>query len=185
MFERLGRTEGPLRVEAPVHRDERGFFLETFRRSELEAGGLPGDFRQDNHSHSARRGTLRGLHYQMAPYAQGKLFRCLRGQVWDVAVDIRRGSPTYGAWDAATLTEGTGTMLWIPPGFAHGFCALTDGAEVAYKTTAEYSPKHERSIRWNDPTLGIPWPVKEPILSPRDAAAPLLGQAENNFSWKP
>jgi dTDP-4-dehydrorhamnose 3,5-epimerase len=163
--------------------DDRGWFMETFRASEFEAHGIPSRFPQDNHSRSTARGVLRGLHYQADPMAQGKLVRCLLGTIFDVAVDIRHGSPTYGRWVGLHLSAENRDILWIPPGFAHGFCALSEVAEIAYKTTAEYSAAHDRVIRWNDPTLGIAWPIATPILSTKDAAAPLFADADNAFQW--
>jgi dTDP-4-dehydrorhamnose 3,5-epimerase len=172
-------------VEPRAFADERGWFMETYKRSEFEANGIPWDFRQDNHSRSTVRGVLRGLHYQKDPMAQGKLVRCVAGEIFDVAVDIRKGSPTYGRWAAATLTAENRHALWIPPGFAHGFLTLTDLADVTYKTTAEYSPAHDRGIRWDDPDIGIRWPLPKPLLSKKDAEAPLLAQADNGFAWTP
>jgi dTDP-4-dehydrorhamnose 3,5-epimerase len=171
-----------LLVEHKRFGDARGFFTETFRAGDFAEAGLPA-FVQENHSRSAR-GVLRGLHYQLDPAAIGKLVRCLRGRIFDVAVDIRTGSPTYGQWAGAELTEDSSTMLWVPVGFAHGFCALTDTADVAYKQTGYWSPDHERSIRWNDPAIGINWPIDNPTLSPKDAAAPLLAQASNTFTYR-
>ena len=161
--------------------DDRGWFQETYKRTDFEKFGIPGEFRQDNHSRSTVRGVLRGLHYQLNPQAQGKLVRCCVGAVLDVAVDIRRASPTYGKWASVELTAENRTIVWVPEGFAHAFCTTTDVAEVLYKTTAEYSQAHERSIRWNDPALGITWPVKNPVLTPKDANAPPLAEAENNL----
>ena len=172
-------------IEPQVFADGRGWFLEAFRRSEFEFFGIRGDFRQDNHSCSAVRGVLRGLHYQKQPMAQGKLVRCLAGAIYDVVVDIRRGAPTYGRWVATELSAVNRRMLWVPPGFAHGFCTLEPETEVLYKTTAEYSGAHDRGIRWNDPALAIEWPTRSPILSDKDAAAPLLADADNDFQWKP
>ena len=171
-------------IEPQSFGDERGWFMETYKRTDFEAHGIPGDFRQDNHSRSTVKGVLRGLHYQKDPTAQGKLVRCLVGGVFDVAVDIRRGSPTYGRWVSAELTGENRRILWVPPGFAHGFCTITDVSEVVYKTTAEYSAPHDRGIRWDDPTLAVRWPTNTPVLSAKDAQAPLLAQADNNFTWK-
>jgi len=164
--------------------DGRGWFRETYKRGDFERHGIAVDFVQDNHSCSTARGVLRGLHYQLHPMAQGKLIRCSAGSIWDVAVDIRRGSPTYRKWMGTELSAENGDMLWIPEGFAHGYCTLTDVAEVLYKTTAEYSPAHERAIRWNDSALAIRWPVEDPSLSPKDAAASPLSGVENNFVWR-
>ena len=167
-------------ITPSVSEDGRGFFAETFKRSEFRKNGITGDFVQDNHSKS-KKGVVRGLHYQLNPAAQGKLVRVARGAVLDVAVDIRRGSPHYGKWVAEMLSAGNRRMLWLPAGFAHGICALEEGTEVLYKVTAEYSPGHERGILWNDPSIGITWPVAKPFLSAKDAALPLLKDAENNF----
>src|SRR5436853_1283693 len=171
-------------VEPRVFPDDRGWFQETYKRTDYERFGIPGDFRQDNHSRSTTRGVIRGLHYQINPRAQGKLVRCVVGAIFDVAVDIRRGSPTYGKWIAGELSAANHRQLWIPEGFAHAICTVSEIAEVLYKTTAEYSQEHERSIRWDDPRLAIRWPVEKPELSPRDAQAPLLAAAENNFVWR-
>jgi dTDP-4-dehydrorhamnose 3,5-epimerase len=159
--------------------DERGFFSETYRSDAFAAAGIP-PLVQDNHSRS-RQGVLRGLHYQKAPHVLGKLVRCIRGRIFDVAVDLRRNSESFGRWVGAELGEDSRTMLWVPSGFAHGFCTLSDVAEVLYRQTDYYAPALERSIRWNDPTIAVDWPVREPVLSARDAAAPLLGDAEIDF----
>lgn len=160
--------------------DARGWFAETYKRGDFEAHGIAGDFRQDNHSYSQQAGILRGLHFQVPPHAMGKLVRCVRGAIFDVAVDIRHGSPTYGRWTGAELTA-DGEQLWVPPGFAHGFVTRTTDCEVHYKTTAEYAPAHERTIRWNDPALGIDWGTGSPILAERDAKAPTLAELDNPF----
>ncbi len=179
--------EGPIVVVPRVFGDERGFFMEFYKRSDFERNGITADFVQDNHSASVR-GVLRGLHYQIQPAAQGKLVRCVRGRIFDVAVDIRKGSPTFGRWVGEILDEENKKMLWIPPGFAHGFLVLSDYAEVIYKVSgSEYSPEHDRSIRWNDPEIGIKWPVEEvgePVLSQKDRNAPLLRDAEINFLYE-
>jgi dTDP-4-dehydrorhamnose 3,5-epimerase len=160
---------GVLVIEPVVHRDDRGFFLETWRSQRYAEAGLPPTFVQDNHSRSAR-GTLRGLHYQVAEM-QGKLVRCSQGEVYDVAVDLRRGSPTYGRWVGATLSDQDHRQLWIPPGCAHGFYVLSETADVVYKCTSPYAPAHERVIRWDDRDLAITWPLRgaTPLISPRDA----------------
>ena len=170
-------TELPevLILEPKVHGDSRGFFYETFQATRYAEAGIPGAFVQDNLSRSVR-GTLRGLHFQ-EPKAQGKLVQVLRGTVWDVAVDVRRGSPRFGRWIALELSETTPRQLWIPPGFAHGFCVLSDSADFFYKCTEIYSPESERSVAWDDPAIGIAWPVKEPLLSAKDRAAPRLADA--------
>ena len=159
--------------------DDRGWFSETYNQRVVNES-LGGDvhFVQDNQSRSAR-GVLRGLHYQLPPHAQGKLVRVLRGAVLDVAVDVRRSSPTFSQWVAVELTEENQAQLWIPAGFAHGFISLADGTDVLYKTTDFWAPAAERSIRWDDPDLALPWPKDmAPRLAPKDAAAPLLAAAE-------
>ncbi len=182
-FTRLEIPEVVL-IRAEAFADARGFFLEAYRRSAFVANGIPVTFVQDNFSRSVRRGVLRGLHYQLNPRAQGKLVMVLRGEIYDVAVDIRRGSPTYGRWAAVRLSEADHTMLYVPPGFAHGFCVLSEGADVLYKCTEEYDPALDRGIRWDDPDLGIPWPVPDPVLSEKDRALPRLWEAENNFVYE-
>lgn len=172
--------DGVLILEPRVFGDERGFFLESFNQRVFdEAVGRHVEFVQDNHSRS-QRGVLRGLHYQLPPHAQGKLVRVVRGSAFDVAVDIRRGSPTFGRWVAATLDAESHRQLWIPPGFAHGFLALEDDTHFLYKTTAFYSRDCERAIRWNDSAIAIDWPLgaAAPVLAAKDAEAPPLSQAE-------
>lgn len=163
---------GVLVLHPRIHRDGRGHFTETHKQSVYAALGIRGPFVQDNLSVSARH-TLRGLHYQY-PHEQGKLISVARGSILDVAVDIRRGSPTFGQHVAVELSAETATQLWIPEGFAHGFCALEDDTIVTYKCTAEYVPASDRCIRWDDPALGISWPTGAPLLSSKDAAAPPL-----------
>ncbi len=162
-------------LEPRVFGDARGFFFESFNQRDFEAAtGLRGvTFVQDNHSRSAR-GVLRGLHYQVLPHAQGKLVRVVRGAAFDVAVDIRPDSPTYGRWVGVELSESNHRQLWIPPGLAHGFLTLSDEADFLYKTTDYYSPAHERCIRWDDPTLAIEWPLggRAPQVSEKDSRAP-------------
>lgn len=160
-------------IEPVIFGDDRGFFLEFYKRSDFFQAGIKEEFVQDNHSWSIR-GVLRGLHFQREPEAQGKLLRCIRGEIFDVAVDIRKDSPTFGRWVSVILSEENKKMLFIPPGFAHGFQVISDCAEVLYKTTREYSPEHEAGIIWNDTDLAIEWPIKEPILSKRDRQWPSL-----------
>ena len=175
---------GVLVVEPVVHRDARGFFLETFHAGKYRQGGIAEDFVQDNHSRSAR-GTLRGLHAQLR-HPQGKLVRVVAGEVWDVAVDLRRGSPTFARWVGVPLSAATLRALWVPPGFAHGFCVLSEHAEVEYKCTALYNPGDELVIAWNDPELAIAWPLREPLLSARDRAAPRLAEVRDRLpAWIP
>jgi len=172
--------DGLLILEPRVFGDERGFFLESFNQRAFDAAaGEATNFVQDNHSRSSH-GVLRGLHYQLAPHAQGKLVRVTRGAVFDVAVDIRRGSPTFGRWVGVELSESNQRQLWLPPGMAHGFLVTSEHADFLYKATVYYAPEAERCIRWNDPALAIDWPAVdgEPRLSPRDAAAPTLADAD-------
>jgi dTDP-4-dehydrorhamnose 3,5-epimerase len=171
--------QGVLVVEAPVHRDDRGFFTEVYHAEKFAAMGMPTDFVQDNHSRSARH-VLRGLHYQVGE-PQGKLVRAITGRIFDVAVDLRRGSPTFGQWAGVELEGGDGRQMWIPEGFAHGFLVLSEVADISYKCTSPYRPAGDRAVRWDDPTIGIAWPLPgdvQPLLAPRDANAPLLAQAE-------
>jgi dTDP-4-dehydrorhamnose 3,5-epimerase len=166
------RLPGVILLEPEVHQDERGFFLETSRRDELEQLGIRDEFVQENHSRSVRN-TLRGLHYQ-AGHRQAKLVRVARGRIWDVALDLRRDSPTYGVWEAFTLDDETHRSVYIPGGFAHGFCVISDVADVLYRVSAYYDAKFERGVAWDDPVLGIKWPVPEPLMSQRDRENPRL-----------
>jgi dTDP-4-dehydrorhamnose 3,5-epimerase len=163
-------------VEPRIFRDERGFFVETYHGPRYRDAGIDVAFVQDNHSRSTR-GTLRGLHWQVAPHAQAKLIRVLAGEILDVAVDIREESPTCGRWTAVTLSADNFRQLFIPVGFAHGFLVLSDVADVEYKCSDVYDPASERGLMWNDPTLGIAWPTADPILSPRDQAHPPFAAA--------
>ena len=179
---KLVRTAIPVVVviEPQIFNDARGFFYESFNQQAFnEATGTNYQFVQDNHSKSSR-GVLRGLHYQLSPKAQGKLVRVVQGKVWDVAVDIRKGSPTFGQWVVEELSADNHKQLWIPPGFAHGFITLSDTAEFLYKTTEYYSPEHERAIRWNDPQLAIAWPLlaKDIQVSVKDQQAVGFDQVE-------
>jgi dTDP-4-dehydrorhamnose 3,5-epimerase len=169
-------TELPevLNIYPKVFGDDRGFFLETYSVSKYRDAGIAFDFVQDNHSRSAH-GVLRGLHYQLK-YPQGKLVRVVSGEVFDVAVDIRLGSPTFGKAVWTILSAGTKNQFWVPPGFAHGFCVTSESADFEYKCTDFYHPEDEGAVLWNDPALDIPWPVKEPLLSAKDSAALPLSQ---------
>lgn len=173
-------------IRPVVFTDERGFFMEIFKRSDFEKAGIDVDFVQDNHSRS-KKGVLRGLHFQLEPYAQGKLVRCVKGRIFDVAVDLRLGSPTYGRWVGVELSEENHLMLWIPKGFAHGFLTLSEEADVLYKVSgAEYRPEADAGIRWNDPDIGIAWPlhlVENLIISPKDSSLPFLKDAKINFRY--
>lgn len=163
---------GVVVIEPDVHRDGRGFFLETYRADKYRAAGIEAPFVQDNHSRSVER-TVRGLHLQLR-HPQGKLVRVIAGSIYDVAVDVRRGSPTFGSWFGVALSADNFLQCYVPPGFAHGFCVTSAVAEVEYKCTDVYDPASEIGIAWNDPALGIPWPVADPILSARDQANPRL-----------
>jgi dTDP-4-dehydrorhamnose 3,5-epimerase len=168
-----------LLIEPQVFGDERGFFMETYRASRLAEAGVQAEFVQDNHSGS-RRGILRGLHYQIRR-PQGKLVRAVAGEIFDVAVDVRRGSPTFGRWVGYSLSAENRRQLWVPPGLAHGFYVVSEWAEVVYKATDYYAPEWERSVRWDDPELGISWPLvggEPPTLSAKDAAGRPLAEAE-------
>jgi dTDP-4-dehydrorhamnose 3,5-epimerase len=171
-FERLAILDVVL-VTPRVFSDERGQFLEAYKQSEFAQFGIPVSFAQANHSIS-KSGVLRGLHYQVAPKAQAKLVRVVAGEIFDVAVDIRENSPTYGQWVSVKLSAGNRAMLYVPAGFAHGFCVLSELAEVLYMASDEYSPNHERGIIWSDPTLSIDWPIDHPLLSEKDKSWPTL-----------
>jgi dTDP-4-dehydrorhamnose 3,5-epimerase len=162
---------GLLLIEIHGFADKRGIFMETYKASEFKANGISESFVQDNHSYS-KYGVLRGLHFQRPPFAQGKLVGVVVGTVWDVAVDLRRDSPFYGKWHGVTLSETNHFMLYVPPGFAHGFVTLSEEAHLLYKCTAEYDRGSESGIRWNDPEIGIEWPLRDVTISERDAALP-------------
>lgn len=181
-FERLELPD-VVCIRAPLFPDERGYFAETYKYSVFSANGISDIFVQDNHSHS-RRGVLRGLHYQKEPAAQAKLVMVLHGEVFDVAVDMRKGSPTYGKWVGMTLSADSLCMLYVPVGFAHGFCTLSEQADLLYKVTKEYAPDLERGILWSDPDIGIRWPISDPHLSPKDAQLPSLSRSDNSFVFQ-
>ena len=177
--------EGVLHITPRRFGDNRGFFAETYSRRIYAGFGVGVDFIQDNHSFSAQTGTVRGLHFQAPPHAQGKLVRCGRGAIFDVAVDIRKGSPTYGQWVGYELTAENGGQLFIPVGFAHGFVTLEPDSEIVYKCTDYYAPEAEGAVRWDDPTIGIIWPLQcEAILSRKDADAPFLTDLQSPFTWE-
>ena len=171
-----------MHIKPQRHSDHRGFFAETYSRLKYSELGIKDEFVQDNHSLSREVGTLRGLHFQAPPHAQAKLVRCGRGALFDVAVDIRRGSPTYGQWEGYELTAENSEQLYVPVGFAHGFVTLEPDSEIVYKCSDYYAPETEGAIIWNDPDIGINWPTDaDPILSDRDAVAPLLSELESPF----
>lgn len=178
------KLSGVLIIEPKVFGDNRGWFMETYNEHAFRDAGIDICFIQDNHSFSAGKGTLRGLHYQLKPKAQTKLVRCTKGSIYDVAVDIRKDSPTFGKWVGVELSADNKKQLLIPKGFAHGFMTITENVEVQYKVDELYSPENDRGIIWNDPTIGIKWPIDiTPILSGKDEKAPLLIDAENNFNY--
>lgn len=171
-------------LEMDVFGDARGWFMETWSKRKMEAVGLHVDFLQDNQSFSKEKGTLRGLHFQQDPMAQAKLLRCTRGEIFDVAVDIRKGSPTYGQWESVIISAENKKEFFIPRGFAHGFLTLTDDVEVQYKADNFYAPETDGSILWSDPAIGIDWPLQPVILSTKDKEAPLLkDQTKNTFVY--
>lgn len=180
-FQRLEVPEVIL-IEAHAFEDDRGWFMETYKHSEFAAHGIAETFVQDNCSHSVR-GVLRGLHYQKHPRAQAKLVQVIRGEIFDVEVDLRRGSPTYSRWVGITLSGQDHRMLYVPVGFAHGFCVLSETADVVYKVTSEYTPELDRGILWSDPEIGVRWPLRDPTLSPKDSRLPLLREADHDFSY--
>jgi dTDP-4-dehydrorhamnose 3,5-epimerase len=180
------RLPGVLVIVPARHGDHRGFFSETWNRPRMAFAGIDLDFVQDNQSLSATAGTLRGLHFQSPPHAQDKLVRCGRGRLWDVAVDIRRGSPTYGRWHGEELSADNGRQLLVPKGFLHGFVTLEPDTEILYKCTDVYAPACDGAVRWDDPDLAIDWPIQgAPVLSAKDAAAPLMRDFVSPFAWEP
>ena len=166
------RLHGALIIEPRVSGDKRGFFLESYSRPLLREHGIDTEFIQDNHSRSEATGVLRGLHFQLPPMTQAKLVRVTQGSVMDVIVDLRKGSPTFGQWESFELSATNFRILFVPAGFAHGFCTTRPQTEVQYKVDAPYSPRHEAAIAWNDPDLAIPWPIQDPQLSDKDRTAP-------------
>ena len=176
--------DGAVVLTPKVFGDNRGWFMESYSKRTLEEAGIFDDFIQDNRSFSAEKGTLRGLHCQTEPMAQAKLLTCLKGEILDVAVDIREGSPTYMKWVSVKLSEENKKMFYIPAGCLHGFVTLTDNVEVMYKVNNFYSPENDRSVRFDDPTLGVEWGVTKPILSQKDLNAPLLKDSDVKFTYK-
>lgn len=175
------KLEGAALLEPVVHGDLRGYFMESYNEAVLQEIGVKLDFTQDNQSLSAEPGVIRGLHYQLNPKAQTKLIRVLTGAIYDVILDIRKGSSTYGQWVGVILSEYNKRQLLVPKGFAHGFCTLVPNTQVLYKVDEYYSPEHDRGILWSDPTLNIDWPVSEPLLSEKDRKHPTFAEAEMNF----
>ncbi|MFC5528985.1 dTDP-4-dehydrorhamnose 3,5-epimerase [Cohnella yongneupensis] len=183
MLVREGSLPGVKLIEPAVFEDNRGFFMESYNAERFAASGIPMTFIQDNHSLSVQVGVLRGLHYQLSPKAQTKLVRVTSGAIYDVVVDIRHGSPTFGQWEGFELSAANKRQLLVPAGFAHGFCTLMPNTEVQYKVDSLYSAAHDRGIAWDDPSIGIQWPTSEPILSDKDSKHPLLADADNNFIY--
>lgn len=182
MAERLPTSlEGLVLLEPPLHGDARGFLVETFRDEEWASLGVSGPFVQHNQSRSAI-GTLRGIHFQTRP-GQAKLVRCSRGRIFDVAVDLRRGSPSFGRWEGHLLDDARHRQLFVPVGFGHGFCVLSEQADVSYQLTSVYDPATEAGIAWDDPEIAIEWPLDEPLLSDRDRSAPRLSEVADTLPW--
>jgi dTDP-4-dehydrorhamnose 3,5-epimerase len=173
--------DGCILVKPDIHADERGFLLESYTHDRYRKGGISADFIQDNHSLSVKKGIVRGLHFQIPPAAQNKLIRVTRGAVYDVVVDLRKSSKTFGKWRSFDLSAENFQQLFVPTGFAHGFCTLEDNTEVQYKLDRSYSPGHDRGVRWNDPELAIVWPFKEPVLSAKDSRLPFFKNIESPF----
>ncbi|MEH6887926.1 dTDP-4-dehydrorhamnose 3,5-epimerase [Priestia megaterium] len=178
------KFEDAVLIEPKVFGDHRGFFTESYNKEMFQQNGIDMDFIQDNHSLSQQPGTLRGMHYQLNDKAQTKLVRVTRGAIYDVIVDIRKGSPTYGEWQGFILSADNKRQLLVPKGFAHGFCTIVENTEVQYKVDELYSPEHDRGIAWNDPALNIDWPFNNPVLSEKDTKHPTLAEADNNFTWE-
>ena len=178
------KFEDAVLIEPKVFGDHRGFFTESYNKEMFQQNGIDIDFIQDNHSLSQQPGTLRGMHYQLNNKAQTKLVRVTRGAIYDVIVDIRKGSPTYGEWQGFILSADNKRQLLVPKGFAHGFCTIVENTEVQYKVDELYSPEHDRGIAWNDPALNIDWPFNSPVLSDKDTKHPTLAEADNNFTWE-
>jgi dTDP-4-dehydrorhamnose 3,5-epimerase len=181
-FKKLEITDVIL-VEPRIFPDDRGFFMESYKESEFIKNEINTKFVQDNYSHSSK-GVLRGLHYQKDPKAQAKLVMVIKGEIFDVAVDLRKNSSTYGKWIGEILSEQNHRLLYVPEGFAHGFCVLSDEVDVIYKVNNEYSLENDRGILWNDPEVGINWPIENPIISEKDTNQPLLKNADNDFVLK-
>ncbi|MFC4303411.1 dTDP-4-dehydrorhamnose 3,5-epimerase [Cohnella boryungensis] len=178
------RLAGVKLIEPSVFGDHRGFFMESYNAERFAENGITNRFVQDNHSLSAEAGVLRGLHYQLNPKAQTKLVRVTAGAIYDVVVDIRQGSPTFGQWQGFILSAANKRQLLVPKGFAHGFCTLVANSEVMYKVDELYSSEHDRGIAWDDPSLGIEWPTRSPVLSDKDEKHPTLAQTKHNFVFE-
>lgn len=183
-FKQLEEIPNLVLVEPVQFGDDRGWFMETYKQSAFEEVGIDAEFLQDNHSLSVHEGTIRGLHYQREPKPQGKLVRCVRGSLLDVAVDIREGSPTYKEWASVELSAENARQLWVPPGFAHGFCSLEPHTEICYKVTEEWDEELDSGFAWDDPEIGVDWPVDDPVLSQRDETAPSFADCDANFTYK-
>lgn len=182
-FQAIEGIEDVVLVEPQRFEDGRGWFMETYKRSPFVDAGIDAEFVQDNHSLTRDKGIIRGLHYQRQPKPQGKLVRCTRGRIYDVAVDLRQGSPTYKEWVSVELSPDDGRQIWVPPGFAHGFCSLAADTEVAYKVTEEWDPDLDSGFAWDDPEVGVEWPVSDPILSEKDQKAPSFADCDAEFTY--
>jgi dTDP-4-dehydrorhamnose 3,5-epimerase len=182
IFKRL-QIPDVILVEPQLFSDDRGFFLESFKESDYVDNGIVEKFVQDNYSHSTY-GVIRGLHYQKSPKSQAKLVTAVKGKIFDVAVDIRKNSPTYGKWISEILSENNHRLLYVPKGFAHGFCVLSEESDVLYKVSNEYSKEHEMGVIWDDPVINISWPIENPIISKKDRQLPLLENSDNNFIYQ-
>ncbi len=178
------RLDGVLLMEPEVHHDNRGYFMETYVGREFARQGIEAEFVQDNYCYTKSKGTIRGMHFQMNPHAQAKLIRVVRGEILSVIVDIRKGSPAYGKWVAMPLSAEGGKLLFVPRGYANGYCTLTDDTGICYKVDNYYAPEFDRTFRWNDRHVAIDWPTGDPILSDRDREAPDLSDVENNFVYE-
>jgi len=178
------KFEDAVLIEPKVFGDHRGFFTESYNKEMFKQNGIDIEFIQDNHSLSQQSGTLRGMHYQLKDKAQTKLVRVTRGAIYDVILDIRKSSHTYGEWQGFILSADNKRQLLVPKGFAHGFCTIVENTEVQYKVDELYSPEHDRGIAWNDPALNIDWPFNNPVLSDKDTKHPTLAEADNNFTWE-
>ncbi|UCG62759.1 MAG: dTDP-4-dehydrorhamnose 3,5-epimerase [Candidatus Zixiibacteriota bacterium] len=178
------RLDGVFLIETVAHPDNRGCFMETYVKREFEEHGITAEFVQDNYSFTKLKNTIRGMHFQMNPHAQAKLIRVVRGSILSVVVDIRKGSPTYGQWLATPLSGNSKSQIFVPRGFANGYCTTVDETEICYKVDNYYAPRFDRAFRWDDPDIAVDWPTADPILSGRDRKAPALTEVDNNFAYR-
>lgn len=176
--------EGVWLIEPRAIDDNRGFFMEVYLKREFEKYGIDVEFLQDNHSYTKSKGTVRGMHFQVNPAAQSKLIRVIRGEILNAVVDVRQSSPTYGQWMTVAISAESKKQLFVPKGFANGYCTLADDTDISYKVDNYYAPEHDRAFRWNDPAVGIEWPASDPILSERDRNAPVLAEVDSNLIYE-